>query len=159
MDQPAPRPKRSDQEAQVEAALMRGVAQGNKDAIAKFYDQYASLVLRMTVNRQQQASPQIDRENATQEIFVQLYRAAKTYDPQIPLNAVVIKTTLCYLRTTYPNPEIDAAERSRVMPSNKTAIANLNGGSAVLKNRGKSSQKSPGFWKRICDLVSREIKF
>ncbi len=62
----------------VDLELMRGVAAGNADSVAKLYDRFGSLVYRMAY----QALPtRAEAEDAVQEVFVRLWRTAGKYDP------------------------------------------------------------------------------
>ena len=100
------RPVRSPEQKEAEAALMLGVKMGDHQAIQTLWGQYGTLVYRLSVARAQH-NKQLNPDNAVAEIFVALYQAAKTYDPEIPLNVMVIKTTLYYLRKNYPAPDLD----------------------------------------------------
>jgi RNA polymerase sigma-70 factor, ECF subfamily len=60
-------------------ALMRRVADNDREAVAQLYDRFASLVYRLAY---QSMPTRADAEDAVQEIFVRLWRTADRYDPK-----------------------------------------------------------------------------
>ncbi len=58
--------------------LMQKIAQGNEVAVRTLYDRFGSLVFR---NACQVLGSVAEAEDATQEVFVQIWRTADRYDP------------------------------------------------------------------------------
>ncbi len=58
--------------------LMQRIAQGNEIAVRTLYDRFGSLVFR---NACQVLGSVAEAEDATQEVFVQIWRTADRYDP------------------------------------------------------------------------------
>lgn len=58
--------------------LMQRIAQGNEVAVRMLYDRFGSLVFR---NACQVLGSVSEAEDATQEVFVQIWRTADRYDP------------------------------------------------------------------------------
>lgn len=64
-------------QAEIDQGLMRRVAEGRAEAVDELYDRFGSLVYRMAV---QVLPNRAEAEDATQEVFVRLWKTAERYD-------------------------------------------------------------------------------
>ncbi|MCE2652988.1 MAG: sigma-70 family RNA polymerase sigma factor [Planctomycetaceae bacterium] len=69
----------SPEEQAADLALMRAVADGSPEAVARLYDRFNALVFQMAYHS---LPTREDATDAVQEIFVRLWRTASRYDPE-----------------------------------------------------------------------------
>ncbi len=87
--------------------LMQEVAQGREDALRKLYDRFGKLVFR---NACQVLGSVAEAEDATQEVFVQVWKTADRYDPS---RAKLITWVMLISRRMF----IDRLRRKMVRPT------------------------------------------
>lgn len=125
----------------VDLGLMRGVAGGDRAAIARLYDRFGSLVYRMAY----QALPnRDDAEEAVQEIFVRLWRTADRYDP----TRAALVTWVMLISRRYL---VDRLRRSRA----SIKVGNLDEKQTNPENLGTGSESASERDERFMHLMQR----
>jgi len=125
----------------VDLGLMRGVAGGDRAAIARLYDRFGSLVYRMAY----QALPnRDDADEAVQEIFVRLWRTADRYDP----TRAALVTWVMLISRRYL---VDRLRRSRA----SIKVGNLDEKQANPENLGTGSESASERDERFIHLMQR----
>lgn len=103
-----PGPDRSSCDTVVsDAALLRSVAQGNREAMATLYDRHAALIYRYALRVGRSVSV---AEEVTQEVFLAMLRQADQFDPRVAL----LSTWLCAIARRLVWKQIQ--NRRRLLP-------------------------------------------
>ena len=61
------------------ALLVQGVARGDRDALARLYDRFGTLVFTVSLHL---LRARAEAEDLLQEVFLQVWRQASAYDPE-----------------------------------------------------------------------------
>jgi RNA polymerase sigma-70 factor, ECF subfamily len=122
--------------------LMHRVAAGEEDAVAELYDRFGPLVFKVA---RQFLPSRAEAEDATQEVFVRLWRTADRYDPR---RAKLVTWVMLIARRHL----IDRIRRNAVRPSPGTLDEEGGGANLGLDDQpGRSPQER----ERNAELLAR----
>jgi RNA polymerase sigma-70 factor, ECF subfamily len=70
---------RTDDDAEVDAALVAAMARGDRDALSRLYERHAGLLLGLAMRIVRDRSP---AEDLLHDVFLEAWRSAKDFDPK-----------------------------------------------------------------------------
>ncbi|MSR69967.1 MAG: sigma-70 family RNA polymerase sigma factor [Phycisphaerales bacterium] len=129
--------------------LMQRIAQGNEVAVRTLYDRFGSLVFR---NACQVLGSVAEAEDATQEVFVQIWRTADRYDPA---RAKLVTWVMLISRRML----IDRLRRRMVRPTALSLDEGLHDASAAPVQDSEVKEGSATVRRRMSELpeLQREV--
>jgi RNA polymerase sigma-70 factor, ECF subfamily len=122
--------------------LMRRVAAGDEEAVSELYDRFGPLVFKVA---RQFLSSRAEAEDATQEVFVRLWRTADRYDPR---RAKLVTWVMLIARRHL----IDRIRRNAVRPTPGTLEEESSGASSTAQD---SPGRIPQERERNTELLAR----
>jgi RNA polymerase sigma-70 factor (ECF subfamily) len=72
-------PKRGDDDAEVDAALVAAMAKGDRDALSKLYEKHSGLLLGLAMRIVRERR---EAEDLLHDVFLEAWRSAKDFDPK-----------------------------------------------------------------------------
>ncbi len=129
--------------------LMQRIAQGNEIAVRTLYDRFGSLVFR---NACQVLGSVAEAEDATQEVFVQIWRTSDRYDPT---RAKLVTWVMLISRRML----IDRLRRRMVRPTAASLDEGLHDTSALSAQDSEVKEGSATVRRRMNELpeLQREV--